>query len=346
MTAALARPLLAVLLAVAAAVANAAAPPTPAPASAPPAPAFELVALGVRGGDLDGDLSAWLVRGSGDARYLALDAGTLLNGLRVARARGAFATFATPPACRGLSADGCLLREGIAGYFVSHPHLDHVGGLLIAAPDDSAKPIYGLATTLDALSRDYFNWSAWPNFADRGAAPALGQYRLLAPGEDREFAIDGTALHARLLPLQHDRMVSSALLVRAGQDWLAYFGDTGPDAVQHSTRLAEAWKRLAPLLRSGRLRALVIETSYPDGVADERLYGHLTPHWLLAELHALARETGGEAPLRGLAVVVTHIKPSLGDGPDPRQQIGAQLQAGNDLGVRFLFPRQGDRLVF
>lgn len=314
-------------------------------AVAAPAPSFEVIALGVQGGLEDGDLSAWLARAPGEDRYIAMDAGTLLPGLRRAYDQGAFERLPIP-ADTALTPPGYLLREAIAGYFVSHPHLDHVGGLLIAAPDDSAKPIYGLATTLDALSRDYFNWSAWPNFADRGAAPALGQYRLLAPGEDREFAIDGTALHARLLPLQHDRMVSSALLVRAGQDWLAYFGDTGPDAVQHSTRLAEAWKRLAPLLRSGRLRALVIETSYPDGVADERLYGHLTPHWLLAELHALARETGGEAPLRGLAVVVTHIKPSLGDGPDPRQQIRAQLQAGNDLGVRFLFPRQGDRLVF
>lgn len=307
-------------------------------------PAFELVALGVQGGLQDGDLSAWLARVPRDERYLALDAGTLLPGIQRALQRGALG--APPPAGETAAAAGQVLRERIAGYFVSHPHLDHVAGLLIAATDDTRKPIYGLSSTLQALSDDYFNWSAWPNFADRGAPPALGQYPLREETAGHWFAIEGTSLHGLLLPLQHDRMQSSLLLLRAGDAYLAYFGDTGADAVQRSARLAEAWRQLAPRVREGTLRALVIETSYPDDVADDRLYGHLTPRWLLHELHALAALAGGNDALRGLPVVVTHIKPSLQAGRDPRALVAAQLHAGNDLGVAFVLPQQGDRLVF
>lgn len=308
-----------------------------------PAPSFELIALGVQGGLQDGDLSAWLARAPGDSRYIAMDAGTLLPGLQRSYERGAFAHLPIP-ADTTLTPAGYLLREAIAGYFVSHPHLDHVAGLLIAATDDSRKPIYGLASTLDGLARDYFNWNAWPNFADRGAPPALGQYRLAAQPPGQWFAIEGTSLRGLLLPLQHDRMESSMLLLRAGDAYLAYFGDTGADAVQHGTRLAEAWRTLAPLVRQGALKGIVIETSYPDDVADDKLYGHLTPRWLARELHALAAQAGGNAALRGLPVVIGHIKPSLQAGRDARRLIESQLQAGNDLQVRYLLPRQGQRI--
>ena len=309
-----------------------------------PPVAFELVALGVQGGLQNGDLSAWLARASGEDHYLAMDAGTLLPGIERALRRGALGPPPTPDAIA--VAAGQVLRDRIAGYFISHPHLDHVAGLLIASTDDSRKPIFGLASTLDALSRDYFNWSAWPNFADRGPPPALGKYRLRAQPPGQWFNIDGTALQGLLLPLQHDRMTSSLVLLRHQGAYLAYFGDTGADAVQHSTRLSEAWRQLAPLARTGTLRAVVIETSFPDDVPDAQLYGHLTPHWLLHELHVLATQAGGPQALRGLPVVVTHIKPSLQAGRDPRALIAAQLQAGNDLGVVFLFPRQGDRFSF
>lgn len=317
--------------------ASAVAAPPPAP------PAFELVALGVEGGLHDGNLSAWLARAHGDRQALLLDAGSVLPGIQRALQRG---TLQPPaPDDAALSPAGQVLRDGIAGYFISHPHLDHVGGLLIAATDDSRKPIYGLASTLDALSSDYFNWSAWPNFADRGSAP-LGQYRLEAHPPGQWFAIAGTSLHGLLLPLQHDRMTSSLLLLRSGDAYLAYFGDTGPDQPQHSGALAAAWELLAPLARQGQLKGMLIESSYPDGVPADKLFGHLTPQWLLQELHVLAARAGGGQALRGLPVVVTHIKPSLKAGVDPRGLIGRQLQDGNDLGVRFVLPQQGDRITF
>jgi 3',5'-cyclic-nucleotide phosphodiesterase len=306
---------------------------------------FELVALGVHGGLSDGNLSAYLVRAPGQPHYLALDAGSVVPGIAAAQAQGAFADR-QPPAGDPLTPDGYVLRQAIGAYFISHAHLDHVEGLLIAATDDvGPKPIYGLSSSLDALSADYFNWRAWPNFADRGAPPALGRYRLIAESPGQSFSVADTELRGTLYPLTHDRVTSSMILLRHEDAYLAYFGDTGADAVQHSVMLGQAWQVLAPLLRRHALRAIVIECSYPDDVPDAQLFGHLNPAWLLKELHRLAQAAGGSEALRGLPVLVTHIKPSLLAGRDPSALIAAQLAAGNDLGVRFVFPRQGQRFL-
>lgn len=315
--------------------AGAVAPGAPAPA------AFEVVALGVAGGLDDGNLSAYLVRAPGAGRYLALDAGTLLPGIARAAAQGAFAD--APASGQGLDRAGLVLREQVAGYFISHAHLDHVAGLLIASTDDTGpKPVYGLPQTLDTLSQDYLNWQAWPNFADRGPAPALGRYQLRDTAPGQCFAVAGTGLSGCVHPLWHDRVVSSMVLLQAGGAYYAYFGDTGPDALSGGGhRLAQVWAVLAPLVRSGALKGLQIEVSYPDDVPDAQLFGHLTPAWLLRELHALAAAAGGPRALAGVTVVVDHIKPSLAAGRDPRALIAAQLAAGNDLGVRFVLPEQG-----
>lgn len=319
--------------------------PLPGLADEPRRDGFELVALGVAGGLEDGNLSAYLLRADGDERYLALDAGTLLPGIARAAERGAFGDAAR--AGDGLGVAGNVLRERVAGYFISHAHLDHVAGLLIASTDDAGpKPVFGLASTLQTLSDDYFDWQAWPNFGDRGSAPALGRYRLQAVSPGQWFAVPGTRLTARAYPLWHDRVLSSMLLVRAGDAYYAYFGDTGPDALSGGGhRLADVWQVLAPLVRGGALKGLQIEVSYPDDVPDGQLFGHLTPAWLLRELHALADAVGGDRPLDGLTVVVDHVKPSLTQGRDPRALIARQLAACNDLGVRVVMPAQGDRLL-
>lgn len=308
-----------------------------------PGNGFELVALGVQGGLHNGRLSAYLIRGPRDTRYLGLDAGTQLSGIRVALARGAFGDLHLP--ARGSSREGAVLRQGIAGYFISHAHLDHVAGLLMAAPDERGpKPVYALESTLDVLSRDLFNWQVWPNFSDRGTKPRLAMYRLRAEPVAQTFDVEGTAMQGAIWPLSHGGVTSSVIVLHEGHAWFAYFGDTGADDVEHSHDLADIWKRLAPLVRRHALSGLLIETSYPDDVPDTRLYGHLTPKWLLHELGVLQADAGGPGALRGLDVIIGHIKPSLDAGRDTRALIESQLRAGNDLGVHFLFPRQGEVL--
>lgn len=126
-------------------------------------PAFAVVPLGVKGGLAEGNFSAYLVAATGSPAYVGLDAGSLRPGLERA---GATHKLTDPVAT--------LLRDSIKSYCLSHAHLDHVAGLLLNAPDDAPKPIYGLPACLATLQNDYLNWRAWPNFGDGGRAPALG----------------------------------------------------------------------------------------------------------------------------------------------------------------------------
>ena len=47
---------------------------------------FEIVALGVNGGVIDGNITSYLIRSTDENSYLALDAGTLLPGIEKAAA--------------------------------------------------------------------------------------------------------------------------------------------------------------------------------------------------------------------------------------------------------------------
>jgi 3',5'-cyclic-nucleotide phosphodiesterase len=106
---------------------------------------------------------------------------------------------------------------------------------------------------------------------------------------------------------------------------------------------------VAPLVRQGKLRGIFAEISYPDERNASHLYGHLTPRWLLAELHVLAALVEAQRPtaaLQGLTIIVSHIKPTLRHVQGERAQIIEQVHTLNDLGLRFVFPEQGDRLTF
>src|SRR5262245_27160969 len=138
---------------------------------------FDLVVLGALGGIQDGNLSALLINPRGDDRAVTCDAGTLVDGLRVAEEKGAFA-HVTVPAGADQSRVGYMLTTTIKGYLISHAHLDHVAGLIVASPDDSKKPIYALPSVGADLVETYFNWKAWPNFSDRGKAAQLKKYAM------------------------------------------------------------------------------------------------------------------------------------------------------------------------
>jgi 3',5'-cyclic-nucleotide phosphodiesterase len=304
---------------------------------------FDLVVLGALGGIEDGNLSASLIHPHGDDRAVACDAGTLVNGLRVADDKGAFAGI-TVPTDADQSRVGYVLTAKIKGYLISHSHLDHVAGLVIASPDDSKKPIYALPSVTGDLVETYFNWKAWPNFSDRGKAPQLKKYALadLKPGA--ATPLSDTAMSVTAFPLSHGGMESTAFLIESDGDGILCFGDTGPDAVEKGTRLHDVWAAVAERVKQKRLKAIVIESSYTSDRPDNLLFGHLTPRWLLESLRELDRQAGGNA-LRGLPVVVSHIKYSL-TREQPQKQMLQELEAGNDTGVRFVIPEQGSRWHF
>lgn len=304
---------------------------------------FDVIALGALGGIQDGNLSAWMIHPHDDTRAVTCDTGSLVNGLRVAESKGAFKDL-DPPAGSGMSRVGYVLTDRLKGYLVSHAHLDHVAGLLIASPDDSKKPIYALPSVNAALVDSYFNWQAWPNFSDRGKPPQLKKYVLDDLKPATATPLMDTKMAVTAFPLSHGGVESTAFLLESDRDSLLCFGDTGPDAVEKTTKIKDVWTAVASRVRQHRLKAIIIETSYTSDRPDNQLFGHLTPKWLLSELHDLDREAGGGA-LKGLPIVVSHIKYSL-TGEQPQKQILQELEVGNDLGVKFIIPTQGERWRF
>ena len=304
---------------------------------------FDVIVLGALGGIQDGNLSSYLIRPHGDRNAIACDAGSLVNGLKVAQDKGVFGDVKAPENSID-SVIGHVLKNEIKGYLISHAHLDHVQGLVIASPDDSNKTIYSLPSVSAEIEQNYFNWKAWPNMLDRGQQPQLKKYHVedLKPGEAKELT--GTKMTATPFPLNHGGAESTAFLIESGGDAILCFGDTGPDEVQKASNMQAIWKAVADKVRQQKLKAIILETSYTSDRPDHLLFGHLTPKWVHKTLHVLDQEAGGNA-LKGLPVVVSHIKYSLTD-EQPQEAIRKELEAGNDLRVQFVIPEQGARYHF
>jgi 3',5'-cyclic-nucleotide phosphodiesterase len=299
---------------------------------------FDVIVLGALGGIQDGNLSSYLIRPHGDRNAIACDAGSLVNGLKVAQDKGVFGDVKVPEGSTD-SVVGHVLKNDLKGYLISHAHLDHVQGLVIASPDDSNKTIYSLPSVSAEIEQNYFNWKAWPNMLDRGQQPQLKKYHLedLKPGKAKELT--GTKMTVTPFPLNHGGAESTAFLIESGDDAILCFGDTGPDEVQKASNMQDIWKAVADKVKQRKLKAIILEVSYTSDRSDHLLFGHLTPKWVHKTLHALDQEVGGNA-LKGLPVVVSHIKYPLTD-EQPQEAIRKELEAGNDLGVQFVIPEQG-----
>jgi len=299
--------------------------------SAQTKPVFKVVPLGVYGGSDESNLSAYMLAPVGSDAYVCLDAGTLHAGIEKAVASKVFS----------VSAD-TVLKRYIKGYFISHPHLDHLAGMIINSPEDGPKKIYGLPYTLNVLRDNYFTWKSWANFGSEGDKPVLNKYHYtsLIPGE--KIPVDNTTMTVQAFVLSHGNPYeSTAFLVNNKNSYMLYLGDTGSDEVEKSTKLHELWEYIAPLIKSKQLKGIMIEVSFPDEQPIKSLFGHLTPHLLMQEMAALSNLTGAGA-MKNLPVVITHIKPAGHHEAEIKKELANQ----NLLGLKLIIPQQGKLLLF
>jgi len=288
--------------------------------------AFQIVPLGVKGGIDEKNLSAYLLAPANTKDYICLDAGTINAGIEKAIKNKVFRASASE-----------VLRKYIKGYLISHAHLDHVSGLIINSPADSSKTVYATNKCMEMMGNHYFNDKTWANFGDQGVGFPLKKYHFQTLNIDEETSITNTEMTVKAFPLSHvNPYESTAFLIRNNDNYVLYLGDTGPDAVEKSNNLQNLWTAVAPLIQNKELKGIFIEVSFPNEQPDQFLFGHLTPKYLMHELHVLEK-LAGENSLNGFKIVVTHLKPPLKN----IVKIKEQLKAQNDLGLKFIFPEQG-----
>jgi len=290
---------------------------------------FDLVPLGIYGGEQEDNLSAYLVGTPRDTAFLCLDAGTINTGIRKAivlkSLNGSVET---------------ILHNQIKGYFISHGHLDHLSGLIINSPADSKKNIFAIDPVLQILQNHYFITDTWINFGDQGQKPILGKYHYNSLQEGLEMQVPNTALSLTAYELSHvNPYKSSAALVRHDNHYLLYLGDTGADRVEKSDQLNKLWNKITTLIKNKQLNSILIEVSFPNNQPENLLFGHLTPNLLLEELVKLKEKTGLKN-LEGLSIVVTHRKPT-GNNPEI---IKNELLNNNPLKINYVFPEQGKKI--
>ena len=236
-------------------------------------------------------LTTFLVQGAGGAGPLAIDAGSL--GLV------------------GEAQDMARVREVI----LTHAHIDHIATLpmwieALLSQNRAPVGVHGTQATIETLRKHFFNGVIFPDFEQLQEEDGrkLMEYRLVP--EDKAFGLAGFSLEA--VRAEHP-ITTHGYFVDDGECEVLFASDSGP-----SERM---WQACAG---RPRLKAVVLETSFPDfmsGIAESA--GHLTPGLLEAELR--------QAP-EDLEVFITHMKPAYRDG------ITRAIQALNDPRVRLVVP--------
>ncbi|MDR7369611.1 3',5'-cyclic-nucleotide phosphodiesterase [Flavobacterium aquidurense] len=288
--------------------------------------AFQVVPLGVKGGIDEKNLSAYLIAPTNTKDYICLDAGTLNSGIEKAIENKVFKVSTSE-----------VLRKYIKGYLISHAHLDHVSGLIINSPADSSKTVYATNKCIEMMENHYFNDQTWVNFGDQGVGFPLKKYHFQTLNIAEETPLTNTTMTVKAFSLSHvNPFESTAFLVKNENDYALYLGDTGSDEVEKSNDLQTLWTAIAPLVKNKQLKGIFIEVSYPNEQPDKFLFGHLTPNYLMKELHVLETLAGKDS-LKGFKIIITHLKPPAKN----IAKIKEQLKNQNDLGLKIIFPEQG-----
>ncbi len=303
--------------------------------------AFDLVVLGCTGGPKENHLSAYLLCAQGRKEWITLDAGVLLGALEKAFEKGAFKEelFSDPT----LTPLGEFFLHHIKAYLISHAHIDHIAGLIANSTADISKPIFGIDSTIDHLRDCIFNGHIWPNYGNEGVEP-IGKYQYVRLPLASKRGIQNTPYYVEAFQLNHPKeYASTAFLVEYQDQYVLYCGDSSSDEQEEERRLEKIWHRIAPLIREKKLRAILLECSYPSLHAHKTVFGHLDTLSFMHEMCQL--EHIAHSSLRGLKVVVTHRKESFRTRMDLPRMIEEELQAANHLGLQLIFPSQGERII-
>jgi cAMP phosphodiesterase len=206
-------------------------------------------------------------------------------------------------------------RNTVRDIIVTHPHMDHIASLPIFIDDlypvlTSPMRIYATPEVIGLLERDIFNWNVYPRFSElkNDYGPVMEYVPIPI---DEEFKVAHLTVVA--VPVNHI-VPTVGLLIRDHKTTVAFSSDT--------FETEDFWKVVN---RAPAVKALLIEASFPDSMADlAEVSRHFTPASLKRELGKLSHN--------GLEILAVHIKPAY------RQTIIEQLAALKIPGLGVMEP--------
>lgn len=244
------------------------------------------------------------------------------------------------------------IYESIKGYYVTHPHLDHIASLVLdspliyGSPESTCKTIWGLPFTTKAIESHIFNDSIWPNLIRGG-----GQRLQIESLTSQLTSINPTFSHIEIVPFQishgkgaglpRHNIYSTAYLFRDKNTdhCILIFGDFEPDSDE--PLLASLWSYLASSVPFHKIKAIIVECSSP--MATKELYGHLCPTTLVNELAHL-QKAYGHAQEPDMDVIITHVK-NFYSTKDPRliilEEVRQEAKKIGLKGIRFSIAIKG-----
>ena len=178
----------------------------------------------------------------------------------------------------------------IKDIFITHSHLDHVGGIPLLVDTlfdslDEPMNLHAQESTCHALQAHLFNNTIWPDFAmlPTPARPVM-QYRMMKPGATRsmgEFDITMISVN-HIVP-------TVAYRVSTQEGAFAFSGDT--------TTTDTLWR----VLNEQPVDFLIVECGFPNREAElDGLAKHYCPETLAADLNKLEYRP---------VVYISHLKP-------------------------------------
>ena len=188
---------------------------------------------------------------------------------------------------------GDRARTLVRDLIVTHPHMDHVATLPIFVDDlfatlEEPVRVHATAEVIELLKRDIFNGTIYPPFHEfRNGRTNVMEFVPFEPGRGFKVAhLSATAVNVtHIVP-------TVGLVLTDGERTIAFSSDT--------SATEEFWQLVN---RQTRLDALIVETSFPDRLAQlAEVSGHLTPSSLGRELRKLEH--------KGVPVLIMHLKPA------------------------------------
>jgi ribonuclease BN (tRNA processing enzyme) len=198
--------------------------------------------------------------------------------------------------------------------FLTHAHLDHIKAIpflldnIVLSEQGCQLTILSGKEVIEDLKKNIFNDRIWPDFS---ALPNPGhpviRYQEIVPGEP--ITVRGYTVLSAMV--DHGVPAYGYLIENTAKVAMVYTGDTGPTE--------KLWK----LMGDHRVKALIIEVSFPDEMLELALAsGHLTPSLLATEMQKMS-----VLPER---IYIAHLKPFH------RDTIISQIARLNHLPIKVL----------